>query len=55
MKKIVSIAIAALLALALLAGCGSKENTNTTYHWLLGALPPREDNKELLLRKPTGW
>ena len=30
MKKIVSIAIAALLALALLAGCGSKENTNTT-------------------------
>ena len=29
MKKIVSIAIAALLALALLAGCGSKENTNT--------------------------
>lgn len=30
MKKIVSIAIAALLTLALLAGCGSKENTNTT-------------------------
>lgn len=30
MKKIVSIAIAALLALALLAGCGSKDNTNTT-------------------------
>ena len=30
MKKIVSIAIAALLALALLAGCGSKEDTNTT-------------------------
>lgn len=30
MKKIVSIAIAALLALALLAGCGSKEKTNTT-------------------------
>ena len=30
MKKIVSIAIAALLALALLAGCGSKENTNAT-------------------------